>query len=191
MGMVNERAYLVRDGQEQKRLESFQWHMGDIVPVQLQEYLLANGFFSAPASLSHHSNHEGGLYQHSEMVMLTLEDLTRRLELTWQRPESPKIIGMLHDVCKMEEYRKVDDGNGGYYYERNNDMMLLGHGQKSAIMVQSMMELTDEELMCICHHMGAFQGRETWESYKLSTQRYPNLLWVHAADVMASWVCNI
>ena len=69
------------------------------------------GFFTAPASIHHHSAYEGGLFDHSYQVTLNLLNLTRWLHLTWKRPESPYIVGMFHDLCKCDNYKcKKPDG---------------------------------------------------------------------------------
>ena len=93
--------------------------------------LIANlesiGFFDAPASTKYHGSYPGGLFDHSFAVTKTLLSLTERLELKWKRPQSPYLIGMLHDLCKCDNYiRKPDDT-----YEYNTGLTLTGHGDKS------------------------------------------------------------
>lgn len=43
-----------------------------IMPETMYYRMLSEGYFTAPASMSHHGNYVGGLYDHSEMVALTL-----------------------------------------------------------------------------------------------------------------------
>lgn len=74
------------------------------------------GFFDAPASRSYHGNYEGGLFNHSVAVTNSLLKLTEDNELKWERKESPYIIGMFHDLCKCDQYIRVD---GGYAYDNN------------------------------------------------------------------------
>jgi 23S rRNA maturation-related 3'-5' exoribonuclease YhaM len=62
------------------------------------------GFFRTPASVNHHGNYEGGLFDHSLAVTEALLCLTENLGLKWQRPESPIIVGMFHDLCKCYSY---------------------------------------------------------------------------------------
>ena len=52
------------------------------------------GFFEAPASTKYHGCYEGGLFDHSLEVAKSLVNLTEKLGLTWERPESPYIVGM-------------------------------------------------------------------------------------------------
>lgn len=76
-----------------------------IFPPYLIRDLEANGFFTAPASTKYHGAFEGGLFEHSRNVTQVLITLTHDNGLAWQRPESPYIIGMFHDLCKMDLYR--------------------------------------------------------------------------------------
>ena len=62
------------------------------------------GYFKAPASISHHGNYDGGLFDHSWAVMEALENLTYKLDLKWERKESLYIVGLLHDLCKCNSY---------------------------------------------------------------------------------------
>ena len=64
----------------------------------LMHYLEEGGFFTASASTKYHGAYEGGLYDHSRAVFYRLAYLTGNNDLKWQRPESPFIIGMFHDL---------------------------------------------------------------------------------------------
>ena len=94
------------------------------------------GYFTLPASIGHHGKEEGDLYLHSRTVARLLEEFTRKEHLLWQRPESPKIIGLLHDLCKTEEYEKKNF-MGSYYYGRNEGAVLQGHGEISVMIAQN------------------------------------------------------
>ena len=54
--------------------------------------------------MKHHASYEGSLFDHSLQVTHELIMLTDKLGLKWQRKESPAVVGMLHDVCKMDDY---------------------------------------------------------------------------------------
>ena len=69
------------------------------------------GFFSAPASTCHHGDYVGGLAEHSLYVCDYLLDLTRDNNLKWERKESPIIVGLFHDLCKMDNYTKTISHN--------------------------------------------------------------------------------
>ena len=76
-----------------------------IISKDFKAYLIASGFFRSPASTKFHGAYEGGLFDHSLMVMNTLVDLSAKNGLKWQRAESPFIVGMFHDLCKIDQYR--------------------------------------------------------------------------------------
>lgn len=152
-----------------------------VISKQFYDWLEANGFFTAPASTKYHGAFEGGLYEHSKAVAKELIKLTDRLGLIWQRPESPSIIGMFHDLCKIDQYKLNESGN----YDYNKDMLLTGHGDKSIILLSQFMTLTEEEIMCIRYHMGAY-AKEDWHSFDVAIKKYPNVLYAHTADMIAS-----
>ena len=157
----------------------------------LGENLSAMGFFTAPASLTHNSNHEGGLFEHSYKVTEALLDLTDKLGLQWSDPRSPYVVGMFHDLCKCDAYIATEQG-----YERYRDQSLTGHGDKSVILAQHLIALThegfqymtDEEILCIRWHMGAFGDKSNWNAYDCAIAEWPNVLYTHTADMIASQI---
>jgi hypothetical protein len=118
--------------------------------------------------------------------MNILVDLSIKNELKWQRPASPFIIGMLHDLCKIDNYIPVKSEEVPYKYNTETD--LKGHGDKSVMMLASHIQLTEEEVMCIRYHMGAFTDKEEWNDYTRAVHKYPNVLWTHQADMLSSHV---
>ena len=153
-------------------------------PVLL-DYLEAAGFYEWPAAKSHHGAEWGGLFKHSLQVTYELKRLTCDLGLTWQRAQSPEIVGMLHDVCKLDDYC-ICPG-----IEYNKEKLYPGHGEKSLIMLMGLINLTDEETMCIRYHMGAFTDQKEWEYYTRAVRKYPNVLYTHTADMIASQIKGI
>lgn len=147
------------------------------------------GFFEAPASTKYHGAYGGGLFEHSFAVTDYLVDLTKRLELTWDREESPYIVGMYHDLCKCESY-VFDIETDKYTY--NPDIIIPGHGEKSVIMLSRYMKLTDEEIACIRWHMGAFErDPKMWDYYGRAIETFPNVLYTHTADMIASRIVGV
>ena len=157
-----------------------------LVSPELVDYLIGNGFFMKPAAIKHHGNYTGGLFDHSLAVTNILVDMTERFDIEWQNPRSPYIVGMFHDLCKMDDY--VDENandivvmgtgspisnNPNWTY--NDNKILTGHGDKSVMMLSQFMTLTEEEIMCIRFHMGA----------------YETVLWTHTADMYASKVKGV
>lgn len=165
-----------------------------LVSDDMMEYLMAYGFFTAPASTKYHGNYEGGLLEHSYMVTKFLLTLTQANHLIWRKARSPFIVGMFHDLCKIDQYKPVF-GTGdvppfvGYGY--NPDTLLKGHGDKSVILLSQFYTLTDEEIMCIRYHMGAFTDKSEWNDYTRAVRQYPNVLWTHQADMLASHVAGV
>lgn len=145
------------------------------------------GFFDAPASAGHHGAYPGGLFDHSAEVTEQLLMLTRKLGLKWDREKSPYIVGMFHDLCKVDQYRQKEDGG----FEYRKDLILPGHGDKSVIIAQTLQELTIEEILCIRWHMGAYEGKEVWNALGAAIKEFPNVLYTHTADMIASHVLGI
>ena len=149
--------------------------------------LLRMGFFEAPASTKYHGAYSGGLFDHSVNVMRNLVDLTEKLGLRWRSPYSPVRIGMLHDLCKADQYiRVVSETDGDSHYEFNKYTLLKGHGDKSVLLASQFMVLTEEEVLCIRYHMGSFCEKEEWSLYTDAIHAYPNVLYTHMADMMAA-----
>ena len=179
---------------ESKRMEMFvelisgPTTMLDISAQSLTGRLFEFGYFLAPASTRYHGAREGGLFDHSYMVTKNLLHLTKALDLKWERDISPYYVGMLHDICKCGQYTKEIDGSGWTF---NKDLVLPGHGDRSVILAQQLLNLTDEEVACIRWHMGAFDDKEHWNSYGRAIERFPNVLWTHTADMMASRINGV
>ena len=156
---------------------------------ELTRPLADMGFFTAPSSRKYHGSYEGGLFDHSFMVMRYLVDLTNRNDLKWERGRiSPFIVGMFHDLCKADSYVYIPNDAGKGHYEHNNDTLITGHGDKSVMLLSSLIKLTMEEVACIRYHMGAFTDKEEWRSYTRAVKQYPNVLWTHHADMLAAHV---
>jgi len=170
------------------RIGNFEIMMGKYIPTEFMEWLKRNGFFTAPAAKSHHGNYEGGLFDHSYAVAETLKQLTKANRLKWGNLRSPFVVGMFHDLCKIDAYKQNSDGSGWNY---NNDFLIPGHGDKSLIYLAQHMKLTPEEVMCIRWHMGSFDEKENWKYYSASVKKYPNVLWTHTADMIASQIMGV
>lgn len=162
--------------------------MGDCVTNNVIDRLRDMNFFTTPASTKFHGNYEGGLFDHSLEVAVALVELTDCNNLVWERKESPYIIGMFHDLCKTDYYISNGTGHG---WEHNDDCLLKGHGEKSVMLLSQFYTLTEEEIMCIRYHMGAFTPKEEWSDYTRAVHTYPNVLWTHHADMIASHVHGI
>ena len=172
-----------------------------IVSAEMLDWLVNNGFFVKPAAIKHHGNYTGGLFDHSMMVAKVLVEMTQKFDIPWTRPESPYIVGMLHDVCKLDDY--VDEnasdvvvmGTGSPIskdpkWTYNPAPMFKGHGDKSVMMLSQVMTLTEEEMLCIRFHMGAYVT-DDWDAFDRAIRKYQSVLFTHTADMYASKVKDV
>ena len=192
---------------EEERLEHFLMACegSEFEPSKdMQKWLNDNGFFTAPASTKYHGAYPGGLFDHSYSVSGRLLELTEKNDLVWHRKQSPFIIGMFHDLCKCDQYIPIVEDEyvlsaGGNKlvstpiikgYEYNTKTVLKGHGSKSVMILSQLMTLTEEEMLCIRYHMGAYE-KEEWTEFDMAIRKYPNVLWTHMADMLASKVDDV
>lgn len=194
-----------------KRIDTFLEFMktddgAPLVTVDALDWLITSGFFNAPASTKYHGAYEGGLFDHSLSVARHLVGLSKSCGLIWCKERSPYIVGMFHDLCKIDNYRwkmvtpeegkpdllsgffKKVDGKYMTQIEYNPHTLLKGHGEKSVMLLSQFYALTEEEIACIRYHMGAFTPKEEWNDYTGAIHTYPNVLWTHQADMLASHV---
>lgn len=161
----------------------------------IRNWLINNGFFTAPASTKYHGAYEGGLFDHSFTVAHTLVGLTERNYVVWENDRSPYVVGMFHDLCKIDQYQEKKPGFDLEYeepcYEYNTETLLKGHGDKSVMLLSQFFHLTEEEILCIRYHMGAFTDKEEWSFYAKAVNKYPTVLWTHTADMIASHVLGV
>ena len=186
-----------------RRIELFEGLIGDKISNEFKKWLTDNGFFTQPASTKYHGAYEGGLFDHSYEVTQVLLDMTNRLDLKWQRPESPYIVGLFHDLCKVDNYITIVDEPGEtmmgtgtqkgkeIHFEYNPNAILKGHGDKSVMLLSQFITLTEEEILCISFHMGAYEGQDQWDNYDKAIRKYETVLFTHTADMYASKVKNI
>lgn len=197
--MINSKANMI------KRIDTFLdiMKLADgtpIVSAELLDWLTKNGFFVKPAAIKYHGNYTGGLFNHSLAVTKKLIEITKELNLSWQNERSPYIVGMFHDFCKVDDY--VDENvvkHPGKYRDSvisedpnwtyNDSKIFKGHGDKSVMLLSQFINLTEEELLCIRFHMGAYETEE-WDAYDRAIKKYETVLWTHTADMWASKVLN-
>ena len=170
---------------------------------ELLNFLINSDFFSAPASTKFHSAFNGGLCYHSLLAYKRFvkilkdefgENWTDNISL-----ESATIIGLLHDICKVnfykEEMRNVKV-NGEWVkqpYFTTVDSLPYGHGEESVYIISGFMKLTREEAMAINWHMGGFDMRVKGGSYSISDAfyAYPTSFLFHIADMEATYLDEV
>lgn len=156
----------------------------------LLQWMDTNGFFEAPASKRHHGAEPGGLAKHSVNVFRRLLWLNAEEEKRQQSPqydlETVAICGLLHDLCKIDAYRKSEfEGVTEYQLTKN---FPAGHGEKSVILILQFMRLTQEEILAIRWHMGQYDfyarggGYDTDNAFRQSKLA----VMLHIADMIAT-----
>lgn len=167
----------------------------EIVDEELAEILIKMGFLTCPASTKYHGAYEGGLFDHSLAVSEELVTLSKINEISWENERSPALIGLLHDVCKLDSYKPDCEG---FVYKKpsEQDYPIGGHGIKSIVMVQDMFQkagvqvLNKEEILCIRFHMGAYE-KDGWSDFDAAIKKCPGVLWTHHADMIASKIYGL
>lgn len=159
----------------------------------LVQWLDNSDFKVAPASTRYHFNYEGGLLKHSLNVYeecMRQQDLIKLFNVP---KESIIITSLLHDICKVNYYKmemRNVKKNGAWVqepYYTVEDMFPMGHGEKSIIIAQQYIQLTEVEIAMIRNHMGGFVDTSYFSSSNLFN-KYPESLILHIADMKATYI---
>ena len=159
----------------------------------LVQWLDNSDFKVAPASTRYHSNYEGGLLKHSLNVYeecMRQQDLIKLFNVP---KESIIITSLLHDICKVNYYKmemRNVKKNGAWVqepYYTVEDMFPMGHAEKSIIIAQQYIQLTEVEIAMIRNHMGGFVDTSYFSSSNLFN-KYPESLILHMADMRATYI---
>lgn len=152
---------------------------------ELLKWIEEKGFFEAPASASHHGAYEGGLVVHSVNVFRRILSIAEHEQKKTKEYsiETLAIVSLLHDLCKMDAYTKQEDGT-----YRESRHFPAGHGEKSVFIILPFMELSEEEILAIRWHMGAYDFCAKGGSYDLNNTFNQSRLAVmlHIADMEAT-----
>lgn len=180
-----------------KANDEFMKEVAPHIPKQMIPWLERWGYFEVPAS-NQHGFYEGGLYDHSAAVTGVLETYLKQRGIKFQNDRSLYIVGMFHDLCKLDDMAKDAAGN----YIRNPEPQFgTGHGNKSVEMLEQFLDLTEEERLCIAFHMGVAGTFTDNQDYEHSTEgqkafyaavsKYPTVAATHDADYHVSTVMRI
>jgi putative nucleotidyltransferase with HDIG domain len=153
-------------------------------------------FYTAPCSTRYHLSVPGGLVIHSIHVYKLLEIKARQFKLNVD-PETLLICGLFHDVCKtnfydIEKKWRKNDRNQWEQYDAYviKDLFPAGHGSKSVSVLQKYLHLTDEEILSVMWHMGAWtEGMTEYsmrQAYNAAGDKYPLVTALHLADLEAT-----
>ena len=158
----------------------------------------ASDFFTAPASTRYHGAHEGGLVEHSLNVYECLKAYMERERVSElyglsASDETIALVALLHDLCKMNFYKKsfrnVKDDNGVWNKVpcfEIEDTLPYGHGEKSVYIISGFMRLTREEAFAIRYHMG-FSGKEEPRDVGRAFEMFPLAFALSVADMEATY----
>jgi len=131
------------------------------------KYLNKSDFYTAPSATKFNRDKEGSLLRHSLATYWIFNNLPL-IDKQNMQEVSIAVICLLHDVCKTFFYKKTMkngkwDKTGqwdnscswsekeGYVVE---DLLPLGHGEKSVIILQNYIDLKEEEMIAIRWHLG-------------------------------------
>ncbi|MDD3957375.1 MAG: HD domain-containing protein [Candidatus Izemoplasmatales bacterium] len=156
-------------------------------------------FLTAPASTRFHLSCEGGLLRHSLNVYEALKAYLARervRDLYGLKPsdETVAIVALLHDVCKINVYRKsfrnVKDASGTWTkvpsYDYQDDLP-YGHGEKSVYILSGFIKLSREEAFAIRYHMG-FSDTEDKQNVSRAFEMFPLAFALSVADMEATFL---
>lgn len=172
---------------------------------KLLAYIRKSDFYEAPASTKYHLSCKGGLLQHSLNVLDAMRGiLTPAADgyftyFAAGQPvasipgESVIIIALLHDICKTFFYatstRNAKNEQTGKWekvpFFTVKDRMPLGHGDKSVMIIKQYIDLTNQEMYAIWHHMGFTDGSDIL-TMSNAIDLYPIIWAIHTADMIAS-----
>ena len=144
-------------------------------------------FFSSPARVRHHSAMQGGLALHSLLVYRLLSEKNVRYELGLP-DDTVSVTSLCHDLAKADTYVRVvkahKEGTKVNQWGKVvpnwvdkeswdiNHAFPIGHAEKSIIMLQKYISLTDVEIALIMGHMGAWVPSTSGNSF--STTSHPS-----------------
>lgn len=157
----------------------------------LINFLEKTDFFKSPASTKFHNNFEGGLLAHS----LNVYDALKQLVGSKWNDDTVIVVALLHDICKINtykiDYRNKKDETGTWVkepYFTIDDLMPLGHGEKSVMLISEFIKLSKEELYAIRWHMGGFEPKENYSYLSSAYEKYELAVYTHMADLMATYL---
>ncbi|MBI9008843.1 MAG: HD domain-containing protein [Tenericutes bacterium] len=168
--------------------------------AELLDFLLSSksDFFEAPASTRYHLSKPEGLLEHSINVYKCLKDYLDRPRVKEVynlnvSDESIAIVALLHDLCKVNVYKKsfrnVKDDSGKWNKVPSydfNDELPYGHGEKSVYIISGFMKLSREEAFAIRYHMG-FTDKDNINNVSQAFSKFPLAFALSTADMEATY----
>lgn len=157
----------------------------------LISYLENSDFFEAPASTKYHLNEEGGLAKHSLNVYYNLKKMCSANISN----DSIILVSLLHDLCKTGFYKKatrnIQNADGKWVAAQTyivDEDLILGHGEKSVMIIQKYLDLTAEEMLAIRWHMGGFVPKEEQNHVSKVFNQCELAILLHIADLKSTYI---
>lgn len=170
---------------------------------ELVVYLQGSDYFQAPASTKYHGNFVGGLAEHSYNVYTLFQEKNERFKLGLPA-ETVIITALCHDLCKVNFYKRgiknVKQGKKLNYRGQEvdnwvekevwevDDIYPIGHAEKSIIILQKFIELSQEEILLIRWHMGGFESKDNSMYMYKAYDLLPACVALHTADIESSYL---
>ena len=141
----------------------------------LLDYLDECGFYYRPSSDTRHHNYPGGLAEHC----LGVYEKMALCHIAKEKPDSVKIVGLLHDICKCDQY---------YFQGRRiRSTKVDGHGSRSVRLIKRFGVTLDEfEYRAIRYHMG-FSNETDARNVGAAFNAYPLAAALYIADMEATF----
>ena len=154
-------------------------------------------FFDEPASTKFHGAYKGGLIDHSLAVYLAAIRISIYYGI--QASEVNQIACLFHDICKVGKYKLIKDDKKGdnlFKYIYNNECNGIEHGAESLrrlLNIEGVGELIPESWqIAIAYHMGVFGVSSTeMQNFSTMSERYPEVLLLHHADMIATKIYDL
>jgi hypothetical protein len=196
----------------------------------LISFLEGSDFFNAPASTQYHSSFKGGLCQHSlnvysnltkivdtfalehKIIKSTTEEgieVEENLILPKYSSDTLKIVGLLHDLSKVNFYEKYiqnkkmysldgskQDEMGRYDWVSvesykvidSKDRMIAGSkGMNSFLLVSRFIPLEHEEVVALVNQYAGSNKSENTEDLPSILNKYNLAVYLHMADTISTY----
>jgi hypothetical protein len=196
----------------------------------LISFLEGSDFFVAPASTQYHSSFKGGLCQHSlnvyenllkivntfalepKTIKSTTEEgieVEENLVLPKYSSDTLKIVGLLHDLSKVNFYEKYfqnrktycltgnkNDELGKYEWvpvesykviDAKNRMLAGSKGMNSFMLVSRFIPLEHEEVVALINQYAGSDKSENTEDLPSILNKYNLTVYLHMADTIATY----
>jgi hypothetical protein len=183
---------------------------GANIPALIKK-LESSDFFYAPASTKYHGAYAGGLCEHSLNVYYNLVSLCKNkqgLDSECYDDNTLRIVGLLHDISKMNIYtitaknEKVycpegdkHDELGRFKWVSKQGYMLKeerfvygSHEMASEYIIRNYIPMTLAESVSVLHHMGGMNWDSAKDDLSRVFRQYSLSLMLHTADMLATYV---